>query len=1082
MTDKFILSGEVALNVTNAGKQVDSLKDKMKEAGKAGDDAAKKVEDKWKKAGQTLTKFGSTMTKNFTLPIVGLGIAAVKLASDLDESMGKASVVFGDSYDAIEAWSEGAIDSMGLAKETAIAAAADFGNMATSMGLNQEASADLSMDLVQLAADMASFNNVSVERTNTALRGIFTGEGEALKSLGVNMNDAELQAYALANGYTKVYKEMNQSEKTMLRYNYVMSKTKNAQGDFARTSDSVSNKTRSLGERIKELGAELGQNLLPIVSNVIGFVSDLVKSFTNLSESQQNTILWAAGIVAAIGPILTVLGKLSTAVSGIGKLFGTSLSAATLGWVAVAAAGIAGVVALVSTAEKRYQEIYEESRAIKQTVSDFKNDMAAIETDFLGKKEDLLDSAELAATLLDRIDELEKGGLSSAAAQREHALAIEQVKQLFPQLDIAIDTNTGYVEGGTQAIRDNIDALVDQALAALLLEKQEEQLTAVAQAQLDLFQAQKKQAEYLKKNEAAITKYTKAEKGLADALGITASEVRKMSIADLINHYHNGSAEVKIFSKEIMESTIASGNVINEYYKLGDSVASFELALVDANGQVIMTQQDMKDLGVSVEDAGDAAEDAAGQVDTLADAEEDAAKAAKELEDAQKELQRVTEEYDAAVLQATDNIVNNFEKMNMRSGASLRKAVKNLEYNNEQVRLAMLNHQTLTEKGFGKDFLDYLYNMGPEGMRLLAEGVKDPVRLAELEIAWNAAGSLAAGEVADGYTTNIATEWEAANAKFIELNKATGVEGATALQEGYTLTIEDDTTMEDATEKAAKAAATKLEKGLGSKDEEVSLVMLGYGKEITKTQPELENIATETGEIVGQQTADSIADKDEEVTLAMLGFGPAITDAQPQLTDAADEVGSQVGQSTSDAIEDKDEEVYLSMEGLITTDASLSVLASQNGAAVGSDMGQGLANGLDSKIAAVKAAARRLANAATGSMKVTAEIKSPSKKMEREIGVPMAQGVVVGLEQGLKNMMGKIKASTNGIVGGLTSGTANVASQAKASSQSMLREALVGKQGASVVQNNTFTTQTLSPYEQRVQLYKMDKDLAEVFA
>ena len=170
------------------------------------------------------------------------------------------------------------------------------------------------------------------------------------------------------------------------------------------------------------------------------------------------------------------------------------------------------------------------------------------------------------------------------------------------------------------------------------------------------------------------------------------------------------------------------------------------------------------------------------------------------------------------------------------------------------------------------------------------------------------------------------------------------------------------------------------------------------------------------------------------------------------------------------------------MEGLITTDASLSVLASQNGAAVGSDMGQGLANGLDSKIAAVKAAARRLANAATGSMKVTAEIKSPSKKMEREIGVPMAQGVVVGLEQGLKNMMGKIKASTNGIVGGLTSGTANVASQAKASSQSMLREALVGKQGASVVQNNTFTTQTLSPYEQRVQLYKMDKDLAEVFA
>lgn len=1020
MTDQFTLSGKVALDVTDAGKQIDSLKGKMNEAGKAGDAAAKKVEDKWKKAGQTLTKFGSTMTKNFTLPIVGLGIAAVKLASDLDESIGKANVVFGDSYDAIEAWSEGAIDSMGLAQETAISAAADFGNMATSMGLNQEASADLSMDLVQLAADMASFNNVSVERTNTALRGIFTGEGEALKSLGVNMNDNELQAYALANGYTKVYKEMNQSEKTMLRYNYVMSKTKNAQGDFARTSDSVSNKTRSLGERIKELGAELGQNLLPIVSNVISFVSDLVRSFTDLSESQQNTILWTAGVVAAIGPILTTLGKLSTAVSGIAKLLGTSLSAATFGWVGLAAAGIGGVVALVSMANTQYKEIHKESLAIKQAVSDFKNDMAAIETDFLGKKEDLLDSAALAATLLDRIDELEKGGLSSAAAQREHALAIEQLKGLYPELDIAIDTNTGYVEGGTKAVRDNIDALTDQALATLLLEKQEEELKAVAQAQLDLFQAQKKQTAQQKKVDTETARYNRVVSGLAKSLGLTTDEVKKMPWGDLVSLMDSGTFATSEYSKELYQLRLDMPPLEDELVKINEEVGNFELALDDAKGQVLTTQQDMEDLGTSFANTGNAATLTAQQLAELEAAEKAAAEKAKELEDAQKELQRVTEEYDAAVKTATDSVVNSFEKMNVRSGVSLKNALRNLKYNNEQMELAMLNRQTLEDRGFGQDFLDYIYNLGPEGMRLLAEGVKDPKRMAELETEYNKAGSLGAKEVAEGYKTNIATELEAANAKTVE---------------------------------AIKAA-----------------------------QPELKQAAAETGEIIGQQTSDSITDKDEEVTLAMIGFGPDITDAQPELTAAADKVGGEVGQSTADAIADKDEEVYLSMEGLVTNDASLSILANNNGTVVGSSMGNGLIVGLDGKIEAVKAAARRLANAATSSMKVTAEIKSPSKKMEREIGVPMAQGVVVGLEQGLKNMMGKIKASTNGIVGGLTSGTANVASQAKASSQNMLRGALVGKQGASVVQNNTFTTQTLSPYEQRVQLYKMDKDLAEVLA
>ena len=64
------------------------------------------------------------------------------------------------------------------------------------------------------------------------MRGIYTGEGEALKTLGIVMQDNTLIAYAQAEGYKKQYKEMTQAEKVALRYEYVMDATANAQGDF----------------------------------------------------------------------------------------------------------------------------------------------------------------------------------------------------------------------------------------------------------------------------------------------------------------------------------------------------------------------------------------------------------------------------------------------------------------------------------------------------------------------------------------------------------------------------------------------------------------------------------------------------------------------------------------------------------------------------------------------------------------------------------------------------------------------------------------------------------------------------------
>lgn len=273
--------------------------------------------DKMGAVGSKMTDVGKKATLGITLPIVGAFGFAVKSASDLNETMNKVDVAFGQNSAEVKAWANTSLASMGLAKQSALDATSLFGDMATSMGLNTGEASKMSMGLTGLGADLASFKNISFERAQTALAGVYTGETEALKGLGIVMTQANLASFAQSQGITKSMDEMSQAELVTLRYNYVMDKTKNAQGDFARTADGTANRTRVMQEQFKETSATLGQNLLPVANQLIEWVTKLTEKFTNLSPEQQKMVLLIGGIVAVIPPLLVGLGMLVTAIGTI---------------------------------------------------------------------------------------------------------------------------------------------------------------------------------------------------------------------------------------------------------------------------------------------------------------------------------------------------------------------------------------------------------------------------------------------------------------------------------------------------------------------------------------------------------------------------------------------------------------------------------------------------------------------------------------------------------------------------------------------------------------------------------------------
>ncbi len=158
------------------------------------------VGSKLNKIGDKFSSVGKRLTIGVTAPLVAGGVAAFKFASDLGESMNKVDVVFGKASGSVKRFSADAARSLGISQQEALAAAGTFGNLFTAMGIGEQASANMSTSLVELAGDLASFNNVDPTEALDALRSGLTGETEPLKRFGVNINEATLKAKALELG------------------------------------------------------------------------------------------------------------------------------------------------------------------------------------------------------------------------------------------------------------------------------------------------------------------------------------------------------------------------------------------------------------------------------------------------------------------------------------------------------------------------------------------------------------------------------------------------------------------------------------------------------------------------------------------------------------------------------------------------------------------------------------------------------------------------------------------------------------------------------------------------------------------
>lgn len=126
----------------------------------------------------------------------------------------------------------------------------------------------------------------------------------------------------MSQGITTVYNSMTQAQKTMLRYNYIMSVTSAQQGDFARTAGSWANQVRLLAMNIQSLASVIGQGLIAAVLPGIKVLNALMSKLMQAAETFRNFmyVLMGKKIKGSTSGVVNDLAGLDNAATDLSNM------------------------------------------------------------------------------------------------------------------------------------------------------------------------------------------------------------------------------------------------------------------------------------------------------------------------------------------------------------------------------------------------------------------------------------------------------------------------------------------------------------------------------------------------------------------------------------------------------------------------------------------------------------------------------------------------------------------------------------------------------------------------------------------
>lgn len=234
----------------------------------------------------------------FALPLVGaiaaLGIAtaitdqvkagfdaavsyvqsSADLAAELEQNVGAVSAVFKENAAQIEAWSEGSAEALGLSRNSYLQFSALVGSQLKNLNVPFDEVAGQTNNLITLGADLAAQFGGTTSDAVLALSSLLRGERDPIERYGVTIKQADINARVAAMGLGELTLEEERQAQILATLAILNEQTADAQGTFSRESGTFLNVQQQMNAVLENTATELGEQLLPVLTEVMQFVKD----------------------------------------------------------------------------------------------------------------------------------------------------------------------------------------------------------------------------------------------------------------------------------------------------------------------------------------------------------------------------------------------------------------------------------------------------------------------------------------------------------------------------------------------------------------------------------------------------------------------------------------------------------------------------------------------------------------------------------------------------------------------------------------------------------------------------------------
>lgn len=434
-----------------------------------------RVQQNMRSMTRNFTALGQSMTTSVTLPIVGLGAAAVKSAADLETLETSFISLTGGARQAANmvaqlneftAQTPFQLEEVGKAARQLIASGTAISEVNDQLQFLGDIAATSGSSIEEIAAIFAKVNakgKVELENLNQlAERGI-----PIFKALSdvTGLLPSELGAGAVT------VQQFNQTLKSFAEEGGF------AEGAMARLSQTAAGKFSTALDNLKLAGAELGQTLLPAVTKLLDVVTDLAKRFAGTSGATKQMTLEVGLLVASIGPLLIFLPQIIAQITALRGVFLTLNAVMLANPAGLVVAAIAALTAAVVLFRNRTADATVENdkfirslanldkqaqiNHVKEQIRELERERASVQA---AQRAEM--AAQAAGALGDKLDkQVARGSATRYAEQVQYLDArieglVTAVRELNSEQSIVDPT----IERTTQAVQEQSDAAADATM------------------------------------------------------------------------------------------------------------------------------------------------------------------------------------------------------------------------------------------------------------------------------------------------------------------------------------------------------------------------------------------------------------------------------------------------------------------------------------------------------------------------------------------------------------------------------------------------------------------------------------------